>query len=243
MRGNLKSDEYFADLLSDEDEEISDLNELIDQARAEQGEDSDGVRNGYQFLQSSYLKQFDLIYTLGTQDERLPHSFAGLLRYTALACDPEADSYFDLVKVLSLAVLFGADPADPDLSALLGNLREAHIEDYLVDRLCGRLDPSWPYRCETFRWKKTFEPLKPVLESPDEHGIDEVRTLLQKRWLVIHRGCWWYGGHKSASVPYYGYWAYECAAVARMAELDDGSLQGERWYPYDLAHMKACLGE
>ena len=243
MRGDLKSDKYFADLLSDEDEEISDLNELINQAGVEQGDDSAGVRNGYQFLQSSYLKQFDLIYTLGTQDERLPHSFAELLKYTALTCDPETDSYFDLVKVLSLVVLFGADPTVADLSMLLGKLRETHIEDYLLDRLCGRLDPSWPYRCETFRWKNTFEPLKPVLESPDEHGIDELQAFLRKRWLMIHRGCWWYGGHKSDSVPYYGYWAYECAAVVKMAGLDDGPLQGERWYPYDLAHRQACSEE
>lgn len=237
MRGNLKTDEYFEEALRKTEERIEHLSETVEKACREHGKDFKGVKNGYAFLNTEYSKKFDILYTLGNHDEKLPEAFAGLLKYTVLSSDACIDVGWDLIKILSLAILMNTDPEDKDLKALLDKLREAQITDYLTDRLCKYLDPTWPYQHDTFRWKNTFEPLKPVLEDPDADAVRITAEFLQKRWMIIHKGAWWYGGHNDDKKPYYGYWAYECAAVVKILGLDDTILNGQKWYPYDLAHM------
>lgn len=54
------------------------------------------------------------------------------------------------------------------------------------------------------------------------------------QWLPNHEGAFELTNHNEAG--FIGYWAYEAAAVAKVAGIDDSSLKGHRHYPYDLAH-------
>ncbi len=47
MRVNIKTDEYFEELLREEDKHLIFLNELLDKAIEEKGKDFPGVKNGY----------------------------------------------------------------------------------------------------------------------------------------------------------------------------------------------------
>lgn len=237
MRGKIKTDEYFEDSFRRIDENIEHFSGSIEKAREQHGEDFRGVRNGYIILEGEYSKRFDVLYTLGTRDELLPETFNELLKYTVLTWDADNYSYWDLIKVLSLAVLIKTARENGDLTMLLDKLGEMKKRDYLADKLCAYLDPARPYHCETFRWKNTFEPLKAVFENPDDDAVGKIDEFLRKRWLIIHKGAAWYGGHNNDKKPYYGYWAYECAAVVKILGLDDTALNGQKWYPYDLQHL------
>ena len=87
MRGNLKTDEYFEEALRKTEERIEHLSETVEKACREHGKDFKGVKNGYAFLNTEYSKKFDILYTLGNHDEKLPEAFAGLLKYTVLSSD------------------------------------------------------------------------------------------------------------------------------------------------------------
>lgn len=237
MRGNIKTNEYFEELLKRNDGNIERFLKAVEKACQEHGEDFKGVKNGYGILEGEYSKRFNILYTLGSHDEMLPETFAELLKYTVLTWNADSYSYWDLIKVLSLAILMKTDSENRGLMTLLDMFREAEIKDYLVDNLCMGIDPSWPHKCDSFLWKNTFEPLKPVFEDPDGDAIGKIDEFLRKRWMIIHKGAWWYGGHNNDKKPYYGYWAYECAAAVRILGLDDATLNGQKWYPYDLAHM------
>lgn len=61
-----------------------------------------------------------------------------------------------------------------------------------------------------------------------------VYDYVEKQWLPNHEEAFELTNHEKPS--FIGYWAYEAAAVARVAGIDDSSLNGHRYYPYDLAH-------
>lgn len=65
-----------------------------------------------------------------------------------------------------------------------------------------------------------------------------LEELVTKHWGRAIRGQPWFGLHSDPRLGYAGYWCYGIAAVAKMFGLDDSGLEGNKYYPYDLAHFR-----
>jgi hypothetical protein len=60
---------------------------------------------------------------------------------------------------------------------------------------------------------------------------------LKRRWYQSKRSLTMYNSHKLYPVyAYFGYWAFDVAAMVRAMELDDSSFIDNRYYPVELAH-------
>ena len=239
MRGKLKDDEYFAEKLAKIDADAAQYEALVAQVIAEKGEEDKGVQWGHAILNTTYQNRINLLYTIGTKDGEIKPAFEKLLANYAGQWNPDS-SYVELIKVLSLAVLLDFDLADENLDKLLQKITESSYEDYLVDRFLCWFDGNRKPSVHIFRWKNSYQPLQNVIESSDgAEAVSLLKTYLEKQWLSIHKGCAWYGSHKNDKVTYYGYWSFEAAAVVKMCGLDDSSLRGQAYYPYDLVHREA----
>lgn len=238
MRGMLKNDEYFREKLSKSDDEVAHYEELVAKVCAARGENDRGVQNGYGILASLFQNRINLIYTSGIRDEEIDEAYRNLLRYYAKTWNPD-NSYFELIKVLSLAVLLDITSENEDLAILISSLKESNYHDYLVDLLLSFIDDDLNDQCLDFKWSNTYETLRDVAESEDkEEAVALMKSYLENQWYEIHKECAWYNSHKSTKTVYYGYWSFETAALAKALDLDDSSLKEEPYYPFDLVHRR-----
>ncbi|QOK91520.1 DUF1911 domain-containing protein [Ralstonia pseudosolanacearum] len=74
-------------------------------------------------------------------------------------------------------------------------------------------------------------------ETPEEASA-KVKEYLDN-WYKSFEGAPWHNGHLHAVegqyMPYYGYWAFEAAAICVLYDIDDSSFRDHLLYPKDLA--------
>lgn len=59
-----------------------------------------------------------------------------------------------------------------------------------------------------------------------ELSIQKLEKYLKKEWYRGHSDCAWHDG----------YWSFESGALVKILGLDDSSLKGLPYYPYDMVH-------
>ena len=180
----------------------------------EKGELDRGTRNGYSILINSYEKEINLLYSLGENLETIEESYKRLLFYYSKMWDRKY-GYIELIKVLSLGVLFKVNRSD------IFELEQRLISEGVEFEF------------------EVYECLKQILDNDEKIiACEALKEYLQEKWYEIHRECAWYDSHKSSKNVYYGYWSFEAGAIAKILNLDDSSLKDVPYYPYDLVHYK-----
>lgn len=235
MRDKLKDEQYFNTLIAKEEKNIEMFENALNIKMKEHGEMDRGVRNGYNILIHSYLKEINLLYSGGHEIILIEEYYKKLLFYYSKMWDRKY-GYIELIKVLSLAVLLGVDKAT--FSELKEKLISEQFNDYLVNVLLKEIDPSWEYCSENFEFVELYDSLKEILENKTSLRCEELKIYLKEKWYDIHKECAWYDSHKSEKNTYCGYWSFEAGAIAKILKLDDSSLKDMKYYPYDLVHYK-----
>ena len=76
-----------------------------------------------------------------------------------------------------------------------------------------------------------------TVETPKE-AEEKIKEYLDG-WYKSFEGAPWHNGHLHAVegeyMPYYGYWAFEAAAICVLYDIDDSSFRDHLLYPKDLA--------
>lgn len=234
MRDRIKDEHYFNSLIQKEKESIIMFEDAVKKTTLEKGELNRGTRNGYNILINSYEKEINLLYSFGEDLATIQEVYKKLLLYYSKMWDRKY-GYIELIKVLSLAVLFEVDRSD--IFELEKKLISEKFDDYLVNFLIQKIDSTWERKGEEFEFK-VYDCLKQILEKDREIACEELKEYLLEKWYEIHRECAWYDSHKSNKNVYYGYWSFEAGAIAKILNLDDSSLKDVPYYPYDLVHYK-----
>lgn len=233
MRDKYRNEEYFKRLMEIEEKDISMFESAVKKSIYEKGENDRGTINGYNILINSYQNEINLLYSCGTKLDTIKIEYTKLLRLYGKMWDREY-GYIDLIKVLSLAVLFEVD--EVEISKLAQKLEIENFNDYLSNILIRNIIPMWNHVGIEFEFVGIYDYLKQVLASDEEQGCELLKEYLQKQWYDIHRDCAWYDSHKSAKRKYYGYWSFESGAIVKIMGWDDSSLKDVSYYPYDLVH-------
>lgn len=207
---------------------------VVNKTTLEKGELDRGTRNGYSILINSYEKEINLLYSLGEDLATIEEVYKKLLIYYSKMWDRKY-GYIELIKVLSLAVLFEVDRSD--IFELEEKLISEKFDDYLANFLIKKIDSTWERKGVKFEFK-VYDCLKQILENGREIACEKLKEYLQEKWYEIHRECAWYDSHKSNKNVYYGYWSFEAGAIAKILNLDDSSMKDVPYYPYDLVHYK-----
>ncbi len=234
MRDRMKDEHYFYTLIQKENESVIMFEDAVKKTALEKGELDRGVRNGYSILINSYEKEINLLYSLGEDLDAIEEVYKKLLFYYSKMWDRKY-GYIELIKVLSLAVLFEVNRSD--IFELKEKLISEKFDDYLANCLIKKIDPTWERGGAESEFK-VYDCLKQILENDGETVCEELKEYLQEKWYEIHRECAWHDSHKSSKNVYYGYWSFEAGAIAKILILDDSSLKDVPYYPYDLVHYK-----
>ena len=229
MRARMKDEHYFIILSQKERKNIIMFEDAVKKTALEKGELDRGTRNGYSILINSYEKEINLLYSLGENLETIEECYKKLLFYYSKMWDKKY-GYIELVKVLSLGVLFKVNRSD--IFELEQRLISEKFDDYLVNTLIKEIDSTWEREGVEFEFE-VYECLKQILDNDEIIACEALKEYLQEKWYEIHRECAWYDSHKSSKNVYYGYWSFEAGAIAKILNLDDSSLKDVPYYPYE----------
>ena len=235
MRDRIKEEHYFNALIQKEEQNIIMFEEILEKTVAKSGENDRGARNGYSILINSYQKKINLMYSCGKELEEIEKCCKKLLFYYSKMWDRKY-GYIELIKVLSLAVLFEVERNE--IAELERKLVSEKFDDYLVNILLRRIDSEWRKAGESFEFEGIYDYLKVIVEKNKEERCQALKGYLEKKWYEIHKECAWYDSHKSKRNVYYGYWSFESGAIAKILNIEDSSLKNVSYYPYDLVHYK-----
>jgi hypothetical protein len=169
-----------------------------------------------------------------------PDSKAKFEADKAIPIDVELEvstSYLELLRLLSLGVLFREDAQLLRIAKLIHSLRR---EDTIVEEL---LMPFVPDSCEMneFYHVALYDDLMGAAWNEGEKSA-QFMTKFLNAWYKYFEGAHWHNAHLRFGdiedspdwANYYGYFAWEAAAMVYLYDLDDSAYRNHVLYPKDL---------
>ena len=116
-------------------------------------------------------------------------------------------------------------------------LREKELIYYLAEAAkCGRdimFDQNFKYNLPVRRTLEViYENYDGDRTTPEWKALEKY---LKKEWYRGHSDLSWHDDHKYG-INHDGYWCFESGALVKVLGLDDSSLKGLPYYPYDMVH-------
>ena len=152
-----------------------------------------------------------------------------------LEMDESLEDFQAGLTVASLAVLLGDAPASAGVAR---RFHEYLDQDMLMSGVLEPILPQ-PSTVEKFFHRVPYAPLLDAMftANTDEEAVAFVEQYLNG-WYQGFAGTCWHDGHlvkKEHMMPYYGYWAFEAAAVCLLFNIDDSRFRNHIVYPKDIA--------
>ena len=182
------------------------------------------LRNANQILISKYSAGYPVL-------ELIPDYLQGV-QFMKKGWNADA-GYVTMLWYLSIGVMLECHKELQQLSILL---RELSVKDKLFSFLVYN---TQDYASEKLLWTTPYAGLIEVIElakTNKEKAVERLQKYLKKEWYKGHSDCGWYNDHKSKWGVHFGYWSFESGALVKILGLDDSSLQGLPYYPYDMVH-------
>lgn len=141
------------------------------------------------------------------------------------------DYYIRLRWMLSFAVLLDA-PQD-GFNSLAMIVKNDNIKDSFYDTVFASRIDNWEISKELLL-KKPSNKLNAILFGNDnEKSQNDIKNYLDKDWYKTYKNYGNYQTHNKADENYYffGYWAFEVAALVKIKGLDDSTFRENQYYP------------
>lgn len=155
--------------------------------------------------------------------------------------------YGRLTWLLEMAVLLDRNMISTGQCALLREKVDAGMRLNGLDHLGSCIDDLWVGVLEgylsnspaagkrvLFPGNEAFAALVTEVQQAPAPEAEKLIRDHMKVWYKLHRDYAWYDSHKSRHNIYAGYWAFDCAALAKIRGLSGAALQGIRFFPADL---------
>lgn len=122
-------------------------------------------------------------------------------------------------------------PAD-DFRRITNIIKRDGVKDKLLDFIIhGKLGNEWPVTAHNY-----IEP-SPYKNVDSLSSAAELKQYLSKVWYNGQVDAAWHNSHLNTKVnTYFGYWAWETAAIVKLKGIEDSSLKEQKYYPYDAVH-------
>jgi len=140
--------------------------------------------------------------------------------------------------LISMAIL--CDVELEDFKRITKVLERDKVQDKLLDFLIKFKQTDWTGNSQNFIQKTPYAELNKVIDETNaESGIKQLQNYLQKKWYQGHdkMDTAWVDSHLKTKVnTYFGYWAWETAAIVKAKGWDDEKLKDQDYYPFDAVH-------
>jgi len=149
----------------------------------------------------------------------------------------KSNGYVQMVWMLSIGILLNIE--DEVFTKLVKLVEKDNPNDFLVDFLIHYRVHSWKGKSDSFMFIRPYQVTQEIdsLAQNDKiKSLERLKKYLTKEWYRGHSDCGWYDAHKSKWNIHTGYWSFESGALVKILGLDDSTLKGLPYYPYDMVH-------
>ncbi|RZK10513.1 MAG: DUF1911 domain-containing protein [Flavobacterium sp.] len=176
-------------------------------------------------------------YSLGLPISELQEDFPAVIA----ACkegwqnefqDIHFDNYVLILWMLSLGILLHVKTEE--FEKIVSIIDSSSRSDQFLDLLIRQKLPQRNI-AEYVLYPVQFSFLSEFILTRDVHKL---KQRLEKKWYSSMKLTYWYDNHKNKLDVFFGYWSFESAAFVSILNLDDSHLVDQKYYPYDLAHLK-----
>lgn len=147
--------------------------------------------------------------------------------------DKSYGMYDQIIWILSLGIL--CEISDDDFKRIVAVLKRDNATDRLIKtlvnyRLPNEIDGS------SYIQKSPYADLDMLVTGVNK-SASFIKNYLDKKWYQGHDDAPWYDSHKRTKVnTYFGYWAWEVGALAKIFNINDKELENQKYYPYRAVH-------
>jgi len=149
----------------------------------------------------------------------------------------KSNGYVQMVWMLSIAIMLNIE--DEKFIKLVKMVEKDNPNDFLVDFLIRHRIPSWQGKSDNLMFKRPYlatQEIVTLAQYDKIKGLERLKKYLLKEWYRGHSDAGWHDAHKSNWNIHTGYWCFESGALVKILGLDDTSLKGLLYYPYDMVH-------
>ncbi|MBX3627903.1 MAG: DUF1911 domain-containing protein [Rhizobacter sp.] len=150
---------------------------------------------------------------------------------------PGGDGYYDALRLISFAYLFGHTREVPRVKTLLdyGNVEKDCLIERLLQPFGLAVDPLPDDSTRELPYRNT---IKIFDAAPSERPALMKRYL--EKWYEASRREYYHGTHEGSAV-FLGYWSFEAGAITYLLDIDDSSYRDHEFYPRDLVDYARSL--
>ena len=146
--------------------------------------------------------------------------------------------YADLLRYVSIAYLLNVD--SDTVSKLVSMYKALMIKDLLVEMFLNKMDDSVAVSSEIC-FPEIEKPLLDIMNCQEKREPKFIKSFIEKSWYSLYNDAPWFDSHKRMDNCYYGYWCFEVGALIKFLEIDDTSLKGTVYYPFDMVHFEDSI--
>ena len=149
-------------------------------------------------------------------------------------------SVYDLVKLVSMAILI--DVSDKAWEVLVDKWLKSGSHGHLLAKLLSYKEVSLEQGPDV-QVNKLFGPLLTLSNLDDDSEFLEELKTYSKKWYTRHKSLHWYNSHDSENSLYFGYWAIEAAAIAKIRGLNLVDTKFGEYFPYGFFDLPEQLSK
>ena len=179
--------------------------------------------------------QFDLLiglYSAGEKIEIVREQYEQTLISLQGVWKAE-NGYIEMVMMLSIGIMLEVE--QEKFNILVECVRKDNPKDYLIDLLINYKDTSWNGQSTKFMWNNPYKSTEEIVElskTDKEKATLRVLKYLKEWYKSVENKT-----HNSKFNIHTGYWCWESGALVKILGLDDNSLKGQQYYPYDMVRF------
>ena len=174
-------------------------------------------------------------YSMGQDIDNLKNNYVETLK-TMPRFWTDNGFYIEMLWLLSIGIML--DYEDNLIQSLVQLIKDREAKDYIYDTLIRYRFLDWERTTNKVLYPSPYQAAITVTELAEQDKAEAMKRLekyLKKEWYRGHSDLSWHDDHKYG-INHDGYWCFESGALVKVLGLDDSSLKGLPYYPYDMVH-------
>lgn len=220
--------DYFTKYIADADVQFNNFLSLA-QKKESVGNDS-AAKKAYTFAAGQLRNKMIALYSVGAELSEINNAFEKLIEIYRKFSNL---SYSDLLLVVSFCVLIKPkEEITFQVNQLLGNFKDKDLliegfENYLLGK-------GFVYSNESIKYSNYSKLEKVVKADGKATQLSKLIRYISEDWYTSQSDTAWYNSHIENRETYFGYWCFECLALAVALSLDLSDLKNIKYVPKDL---------